>query len=212
MDRDDDLEVSTYRSVIGLAYIQPITTLLETLLASNPQGANDLQASTRENGYSVSIIALAVLCLESTLAAEMQSRGVTGKPYEFFQQQFGASGLAEDCVELFVLRDTIAHNHLWTAQFAWDDNYTVVATQRVQGGDRKYLNRLDDTTRKTKKLGLNFFPTRIHLADVKTVLKTFVAIMQYLHDVDPTILTIRGIKWVRYQEGRGYFADLVQTL
>lgn len=209
-------EANTYVSIIGDAYIEPVCALLEKLLSARPQGANDLQASPRENGYSASIVLLSVVCLESILRRAMFVRGVGQQettPLAFFEKEFSDSGLAAECRELFVLRDVVAHNHLWEAEHLWDDELTVLHASLLPGsGDKKYKNSIDWSTRRTKHLGLNLFPTRIHLSDVKTVLRVVVQILQYLHRVDLSIQSVPGIHWVRYGGQGIYFADLVRDL
>ena len=96
------------------------------------------------------------------------------RPLEFVKQHF-EDKLFQRVEEIFVLRDTIAHNHVWEARFFWDEHgkMKLVDAQLVEGyGDKKYGNTVEYTKRKTKILDLNVFPNRICRSDAVTVLKT----------------------------------------
>lgn len=45
-------------SCIGISYIEPIIVLYNELISHKYQGKSKIQVSSRENGYSVSIILL----------------------------------------------------------------------------------------------------------------------------------------------------------
>lgn len=76
-------------SCIGLAYIEPILTLCEKLGSHNFQGESKIQVSTRENGYSVSIIVLCVLMLESGInRVKYLEKKSKDRNIIFFQKSF----------------------------------------------------------------------------------------------------------------------------
>ena len=52
-------------AITGSAYFQPIADLLDKLLSLPNQDPNEVKVSNREVGYSVSVIALLVVLLES---------------------------------------------------------------------------------------------------------------------------------------------------
>jgi len=56
-----------YVSVVGQALIQPIFDLVEKLESKEPVPPNEVQTGQRENGYSLAIIALGAILLESAL-------------------------------------------------------------------------------------------------------------------------------------------------
>src|SRR3989344_848989 len=113
----DELEIvegtEDYVSVIGTSYLFPIASLLDALLDLDPSGANEVQTSSKENGYSVAIIVLAVLMVESFVnRAQYLSPQAprSHNPFEFVRFRYPHSEWADKVRELSVVRDVIAHN------------------------------------------------------------------------------------------------------
>ena len=200
-----------YVSVISTALLQPIVTLLESLENLNPQKANDVQVSDLENGYAASICVLTVLLLESTINRARYVRKINGlNSIECFASLILDIELNEQLKELYVLRDVIAHNHIWLARIN-QDTMTFIDAVRLPGyGDRKFLEVFDKSTRKTRKLGLNIFPTRIGLSDARTVLATASHILVTFENLDRSIIYISN-KQVTYRGSRLTLQDLVNN-
>lgn len=179
-----------YVSVLALSYLHPISSLLEALESLDLKGPNEVQASSLENGYAVSIIILAVLLLESAILRTQYIRGErpSKKPVvDFVRSAYPVTGLADDLEELFVVRDVIAHNHLWETQFVWDEQagMKLVSTKLREGsGDKKFNKVLNPKERKTRQLGVNLFPTRICRADAAIVLKKVMEFLLFLEGKD----------------------------
>jgi hypothetical protein len=206
-------------SIIGTSYLYPITTLLENLKSLEPKGNNELQASSYENGYAVSIIVLTVLLLESIVARvklhkvheSMNSRS----PVEFIRIAYPESGFENKITELFVMRDVIVHNHVWEAEFTSDSQgeMVTVGNPKLQSeyGDKKYKNATDSFIRKTQLLRLNVYPTRICYSDVLIVLKTAVEFLLFLEKEDRNYIYLSNQR-VTYQGQRVFFVYLVKNL
>jgi hypothetical protein len=67
MESQDDNNITANDSgvtIIGAAFFQPIADLI-FLLKVLPEGVNEIQVGSRQNGYSCSICVLAVIALES---------------------------------------------------------------------------------------------------------------------------------------------------
>ena len=131
-----------YVSVLFGSLLQPIVDLFDLMEQKGPTGPNDVQAPRDENGYSVSIAVLVALVIES---ACNRVRYVLGDADRKSAVQtltdLSAGGLADDVEELFVLRDAIAHNHIWEATVAGDDTKglaLISATLRAGYGDDKF--------------------------------------------------------------------------
>jgi hypothetical protein len=194
-------------SVIGTNFLDPITTLLERLESLNPSGPNELQASPPENGYSIALILLTVLMVESAIGRTQYVR--KEKPnnsVEFLRSTYPRCGFVNDIEELFVVRDVIAHNHIWEAAFTVSDeaNMKLVSANLRQGGDKKFRGVVKITKRKTSRLGLNVFPTRINRVDAVTVVKKATEFLLFLEKQDrryfylsPNTVWYRG-KHVRF--------------
>jgi len=142
----------------------------------NPSGPNEVQAFPIENGYSLAIVALTVLMVESAISRTQyrMDKIPPQKTLEFIKAHF-LDDLVQKVIEIFVLRDVIAHNHVWEAKFFWDEHgkMKLVEAEITEGyGDRKFNKTVDSNTRKTKMLELNVFPNRICRSDAVKVLKT----------------------------------------
>jgi hypothetical protein len=205
-----------YVSVIGTSYLFPIADLLGELNSLNTKGPNEVQASPRENGYSTAIIILTVLLLESAISRTQYVRGEKPpkKPLEFIKNNYPGSGYSESLEELFVLRDVIAHNHLWEAKFYWDENMgmKLLAAGIIEGyGDTKFKKVRNSTSRMTRLLNLNLFPTRICRSDCITVLKNATEFLLFLEDKDRNYIYLSP-QYVMYLGKLRPFVDIVNEL
>jgi hypothetical protein len=206
-------------SIIGTSYLYPIATLLEDLKSLKQMGNNELQASSYENGYAVSIIVLTILLLESIVARvklhkaheSMNSRS----PVEFIQTAYPESGFENKIIELFIIRDVIVHNHIWKAEFTSDSQGEMarVGNPKLQSGygDRKYKNKTDSFIQKTKLLQLNVYPTRICYSDVLIVLRATVEFLLFLEKEERNYIYLSNQR-VTYQGQRVLFVHLIQHL
>src|SRR6266705_1287918 len=105
-----------YVSVLFANLLQPIVDLFDLMEQKEPKGPNEVQASKAENGYAASIIVLTALVIESVCNRVRYVRGDTARETSVHTlRQLKAEALADDVEELFVLRDVIAHNHVWEA-------------------------------------------------------------------------------------------------
>lgn len=176
-----------YVSIIGFSYLDPIAILVEKLMSLKKRGPNEVKASQPENGLSSSIIVLSVLLLESAIARvkfESKSPELKGA-FNFMKTRYPSFKKLGELEELFVIRDTIVHNHIWEARFSWDDEagMRLLAAEIWEGsGDKKLNNVLNKDTRKTKTLGLNLFPTRISTNDAQVVLREVFSFLQFIEE------------------------------
>jgi hypothetical protein len=177
-----------YVSVLFVNLLQPIFDLFELLEQSDPKGPNEVQAGMLENGYAVSVIVLSALVAESALN---RTRYVRNEPQRESAvdtlKRLGAGDLVDDIEEVFVLRDIIVHNHIWTAAMRWDDSSGMAldsAEKLPAYGDQKFNRVVDSKTRATRRLHLDVFPNRIHRATAITVLKKTVEVLRFLEGLD----------------------------
>ena len=181
-----------YVSVIFVHLLQPIFDLFQLLEGSDPKGPNEVQAGMFENGYAVSVIILSALVVESALNRARYVKGeLQWKSAVDTLKRLGATHLADDIEEVFVLRDIIAHNHIWKASISWTEDLQMVleAAEKLPGyGDKKFARVVDPQTRATRRLYLDAFPTRIHRATAVTVLKKTVEVLKYLERLDRQIV------------------------
>ena len=210
-----------YVTVIGKNLLIPMAKLLESLNLSGVKSVNAVQTSSTENGYATAIILLAIVFLESILNRTRDVMGLAPKirqerqyVWEFFNRNFPDSGLYDKLVELFVVRDVIAHNHIWQARTKWDKDYELklVSADLAEGyGDKKFDNVIDKHERKTKLLKINLFPTRICWSDIVTVLKTATDVLLFLERKDRRYVYISD-EHVEFNGKTVKFLDLVANL
>jgi hypothetical protein len=175
-------------SVLFGRLLQPIVDLFELLEQSDPKGPNEVQAGMFENGYAVSVIVLSALVVESALnrtryiRKEEQRESPVGT-----LKRLGSIELANDIEEVFVLRDIIAHNHIWKAAVCWDDSGEMAldsAAKLPAYGDEKFDRVVDPKTRTSRRLKLDAFPLRIHRATAIAVLKKTCEVLKFLEGLD----------------------------
>ena len=110
-------------SVLGAAYLQPVADLVERLLKWPATKRNAVRARYYDNTYAVSIILLLVAMVESFAARVryFNGPGSMKRPTvaEYIKNVFPAFRLSKALTEVFVIRDAIFHNHLWTIDYTW---------------------------------------------------------------------------------------------
>jgi hypothetical protein len=171
-----------YVSILGTSLFEPIVTLLEKILAEKDRGASAVQTSGVEHGYCASACLLLAVMLESFvmraryLAASKASEPPQRTWLEFLRKRYPEFSLLEEVREVMVLRDVIAHNHLWRIEYSDDDAASMKVLKKADldpsCGDAKFEDVVDNKLRQTRRLGLNVVPTKIHRSDVSKVLET----------------------------------------
>lgn len=205
-----------YISVIASNFLFPITSILETLEEDKYKGPNEVQCSPRENGYSIGIIILAVLMVESAIGRIQYLIGKRPpeKPLEFIKDLFPVSDYYSKLEEIFVIRDVIAHNHIWKADIYWDENMSMrlVSAKLIEGyGDQKYKRVVNKEKRLTRILGLNIFPNRICRSDAIIVLLHIVGFLSALENTDRNYF-VMSHQWVKYRDNVVNFCKLISEL
>ena len=213
--RTSTSKTQEYVSVIGFSYLYPISTLLEVLDSLPPRGQNEVQASSVENGYSVSVAVLTVLLIESAVGRTqcVMERTAERHPLDFVRKAFPACRVIDGLEELFVVRDVIVHNHMWVAEIAFDEEHgmkLVEAKLRENYGNPRFDRVADQQSRTTRQLGLNIFPTRIGRRDAAVVLGTAVEFLLFLERQDRRYFYISPQN-VRFHEEYMPFTEMVRA-
>lgn len=167
----------------------PIADLCDRMLGLGSGEPNEVQTSPRENGYAISIVALTAFLLEGACGRARYVSGWNGKHCSApgTLRKFGDNALAERIEEIFVVRDAIAHAHLWTAKISWDQNDLRFKGPpvRLPGyGDEKFQRIVDPDSRTTRQLKLDVFPPRIHRRTGIIALKECAKALQFLESKD----------------------------
>jgi len=176
-----------YVSVLFASLLQPIVDLFDLMEQKAPKGPNEVQASTVENGYGAAIAVLTVLVIESVCNRVRYVRGDAARKGAVHPLRgLKAGGLADDVDELFVLRDVIAHNHLWEATIAADDAKglaLVSATKRSRLTCRQ-VNGTIKLLVAVARPHLDVFPARIHRQTAIVALRKCVEVLRFLENSD----------------------------
>ena len=186
---------ANYISVFGGALVEPVATLLDRLFATPHPGITDVQTGARENGYAVSTCLLLVVMLESFIArARMITQNTSlrqiRQPLTFLRSAYPQCPFLGDVDELFVIRDAIAHNHIWHAQFATGRKRWM----ELPSGDHKWQAAVDPDTGTTRRLKLKVQPTMIDRYDVAVVLDKVLATLGFINGQEGGRLGIEGLR------------------
>lgn len=202
-ERKENLQSEKMISVIGVNYLYPISTLIEARSSFHTIGPNEVQAARWDNGFAVSLIVLNVLLLESIInrVKYINKIAPSMKPIVFIEETKWTKIFYERLLEVFVVRDVIAHNHIWEAEFIWNDEFDMklIEAHVIDGyGDKKFKTVLDQGSRKTRILGLNLFPTRINWNDFRIVMKEVLCFIQETEKQDQNYFRISN-EFVKYR-------------
>lgn len=180
-------------TVVGSAYYEPIADLLHKLLPHVGRGATTVKRGYYENGYSAAVVVLLVVAFESHIARVnflQRQMGAAGKPKrkrvpvpDYLQELRKSFRLQKSLTEVFVLRDVLVHNHLWTLTISPHQTKHLIlrrAIRDVECGDYKYSVSVNAQTRRTSVLGLNVVPTSVGLRDVARVMDVLWRALQFL--------------------------------
>jgi hypothetical protein len=212
-----------YITAVFPNFLQPLADLCDTMLSLPSGEPNEVQTSVIENGYAISIITLSAFLVEGAcgraryfkdlLAVGIPALGrCLGKRWSAVEtlrkfdeapvaeeieetlREFDETPLAEKIEEIFVVRDAIAHAHLWTSKVAWTENnlkFTGHPVQLPGYGDHKFRRIVDLNSRTTRKLTLDVFPTRIHRGTAIGVLKVCAEALESLEMKHEEFLPLR---------------------
>ena len=159
---------------------------------------NGVPVSTlRQNDYEVcwtaSTIVLAALLFESYLGWSQRytTKGIGRERnalsyYNSVREsdRKGASALP-DVTEVFVVRDSLVHNHVWEVEYDYSEGGTMTSARPLDGfGDSKWKQAVDTATGKTKPSAINAIPSRMDRADARKILQLIVRAMEALIGID----------------------------
>jgi len=179
--------VSDFVTILAGNYLQPLATLVERLVARQREGLPGIKANEAEIDWSVTSILIAVVMFESWLGRVRLDLGASApkqyKALAFYDELRAQDASLPDVTEAFVIRDVIAHNHIWEVEFEWaDSGHTLRSLNHAKGGDAKFNSVVDIATGLSKGLGLHLVPDLIDRSDVKKVLELIIRAMTALRD------------------------------
>lgn len=196
---------SEYVSIIVGALFHPLIVLIGKLYSTKTCHPNEVQTNQMENGYSVSIIILAALILEAAIQRTAYVRKeIFPKPvFKYLEGILKNNQTVLDVEEVFVLRDVIAHNHLWEGEVSSDADGLKFSKspQLIAGGDVKHRRVFDQRERVTKRLRLNVFPPRIWRKDAWEVIHVMWKVILDLEAIDRRYVYLSQI---HYETEKGF--------
>jgi hypothetical protein len=178
-------QTETTLSILGSGYLQPIADLVDRSLRWQATKPNAVNALYYDNIYSASIVLLLAAMVESYAVRlryfrgpAPRNRGSTVATY--IKHVFPDFRLVKALTEVFVLRDAIFHNHLWTVEFTWRPTLLTAASLVPNREDTKFRATVNMRTRRTRALRLHVVPTRVDRRDTLKVLDTVWKAMLFL--------------------------------
>ena len=175
-------------TIVGSSYFEPISMLLENLEKHDRGTSNQVQSGHFVNGYASSICILAVVCLESYVMRVRYINRASQKEIDkmsvpvYLKKLYNDFPLENELYEIHILRDILAHNHLWEFSYSWDDAKGMIlqAANKWSSGDTKYQQYVDTAKYVTINLGLNVNPIKVGSSDAKKVLEIVWKVLLFL--------------------------------
>jgi hypothetical protein len=199
--------------------MQPVCTLCEKLFALPIAEGEVISRHPDERGYATSICLLLAIMTESFI---MRARYLNSdKPSssernitKFITTRYPDLSKTDELKEIFVLRDTIAHNHLWEIESKSDTNiWTELLKKEIapltdQWTDKKYELLVNTNNGTTKKLELHVIPTQINRTDVVKVLNEVAEILAQIDNKENFALGFSN----NYVMFRGNYINFLQAV
>lgn len=194
-------------SIIGSSYFTPITELVDHWVAScSIMRRDSVGTQFYASGYAVAVIILLVAALESFVARDRHfsekqpSKGHVAVP-EYMKEIYRYREYK--CLsELFVVRDSIIHGHVWLIKYALSKRggrRFISATRKDWSGNDRLKQRLNPKTYRTKLLRFNAIPSRIDATDVVKAFKIVFAALRFLEGrgANPVLLLGGSVQYQR---------------
>ena len=144
-----------------------------------------------------------MLCLESFIVRLAYVKGATQsrtKPLNalrFFEGQYPKYHGRERLRESFVLRDILAHNHLWEIESTTTQSQDAIIVSAVLhpcSGDRKFHSSLNPGTRRTKRLRLHAIPSQVGRDDAVKIHETVYQALRQMEKDDINVCQASNLR------------------
>jgi hypothetical protein len=132
---------------------------------------------------------------------------------EYIDKAFSDYG-RKDCIEeIFVLRDVVAHNHLWSMNISWNHSgqMTIHDVDHRAGGDKKYRRVINKKTGRTKQLKMRLRPTSVCFEEAFIVMHEAYKFFEYLETTDSRIISLDAIIF-EYNENVYRFREFIKEV
>jgi len=207
-------------TVVGSAYLQPIADLLDKLLNQPLSGVGPAGTSMHENGYSVSLVVLLIALLESYTARlrfvrSTESIAASMSTSDLLAKYFPTLPTKVELVEVFLLRNVLAHNHIWhldISDFERAGSPTLATPKKLGFQTNKHYEQVVDiSARKTRTVRLNVSPTAVDRSDVRKVFDSVWRTLKFMNAQDFRHTPLAG-STVHFRGKLRQFEDLLQEI
>ena len=184
-------------SFIAPWYAQPIADLFSKIF-DYEDSSKYIQGNPYEAAYSCSIILLLVAMLEgiavraASLTKELGSNGKFNS-LKYLERKCNKIFFKKELKEIFVVRDAIAHSHLWVTQVSTNpESWMKILKKELYSGfgDDKHKHVFDDASCRTKALQIELVPTKMTKQEA---LKVFDIVIKSVKCLDTLTNRIMGI-------------------
>lgn len=195
-------------TVAASGFFQPILDLCERMVQRPRQPVVASRVAFRDNGYALSVVLLAVVMFESFIGrvSDLQGRpgasGRTIRPRESVPDYLIALRksfpLEKSLIEVFVLRNAIAHGHVWSLTVSPHATRGSVLREAKLGaayGNAQHRLRVNPNTRRTRALGLHVVPSAVGRDEVVKVLGVIHRVLLFLVGaklLEPNVIAYHG--------------------
>jgi hypothetical protein len=206
-------------TIVASAYFQPIADLLDKLLSRPIAKPGPAGVGEHENGYSAALVVLLIAVLESytsrvRIMRKSEISGDMNTP-ALLSKLFPALPTKDELVEVCLVRNVVAHNHVWHLDVSDFHNAgaPTIANPRELGfkPNQNYDVVVDVTTRTTRLLRLNISPTSVDRTDVWKVFDVTWRTLKHMNATNFSDTPLGG-STVIFRGKRREFADLLQEL
>lgn len=174
-------EVAIYRSVIFGNFLQPLTSAVHALVKRSRESV-EWKTNELDLDWILSGILLAVAMFEGALRWTHVNKYPTStvEGWYLYRDLRRANAALPDVREAFVLRNAIAHGHVWDVPITNSPIDRLKLKLRLGRQDSLWKQYVDMRLGQTTPSGLHVVPTLMNRDDFKHVLEIVVAAMEAL--------------------------------
>lgn len=172
--------LTEYRTIIGGHFQQPLTTIVYQLVRRDREGTPTAQ-NAADLDWTLSGILLTVAMFESYLRWVQQqpsSAGLRGDGLGFYEELQVIHKTLPDVGEAFVVRNVIAHGHVWTVATELDSKGKLTASHELGRRDKPFIRHVSANGTSTTPNDLSLIPTLVSRRHFRTILELIIGAMR----------------------------------
>lgn len=165
--------MESYNTVIFGNFMQPLTHAVYQLVRKDRDSVS-WKVNEGDSDWIYTGILLCVVMLENSwrwTKLHVSSGDPSIEALKYYDELRCANPTLPDVAELFVLRDILAHGHLWAVPIPLGNNGVPIAHRIAGYENARWRNVVDISTQRTKALALHVVPSLMDRSDLKKVLE-----------------------------------------